>query len=111
MTITVERLARTVERVKPWVAVVMSVSAAVVDSVPADEERTEVVEQPAGALCPAFDTVEAVEVDALFGVGQARSLALRLHHDRRQGGGDMPVVEPHVVGEDDSLLVYDVGVG
>ena len=62
----------------------MSGSVAVGELVAAGEEGTEVVEYPSGAFLSPLDAVEAVEVDALFRVGQARPVGVGLHRDRGQ---------------------------
>src|SRR5581483_11058253 len=49
-----------------------------------DKVRAEVVEQPARALFPPVDGVEAVEVHGLLGVGEAGGLSVGLHDDGRQ---------------------------
>src|SRR5436190_2704804 len=69
------------------------------------------VEQSLGALFPALDAVQAVEVDGLLGVGQPRLVAVLLQRDGGQGRRQVLPVDPHVVGEHDPLQVDDVGVG
>ncbi len=50
-------------------------------------------------------------MDALLGVGQPGLAAVALQRDRGEGRGQVPPVDPHVVGEHDPLQVDDVGVG
>src|SRR5215472_10943175 len=58
----------------------------------------ELAEKPPGAFLAALDAVQAVEVDALLGVGQVGLTAVGLQRDRGQGGGPVLTVGPHVVG-------------
>ena len=60
---------------------------------------------------PALDAVEPIEVDRLLGVGQERSPIFGFDGHCGERGGDVPLVDPHVVGEDDPLVLDDVGVG
>src|SRR5207248_11170073 len=77
----------------------------------ARQVRTEGIEQAGRALLATLRRVQAVEVDALLGVGQPRSFGLGLQRDGGQRRRDVPVVDPHVVGENDALVLDNVRVG
>src|SRR5208337_2408715 len=73
------------------------------------QRRAQFVEQEAGATLAQAGVVVPVEEGALFGHLQRRAV-LAGRHDlhRRQRDGNLLLVEPHLVGIDDSLVGDDV---
>src|SRR5664279_695840 len=73
------------------------------------EEAPECVEDPETARFTLGPVVEAVEMDAVLGVGEPGAAVHRLEFEGSDRRRDVHAVDPHVVTGDDPVVLHDVG--